>query len=270
MRYFKASLKPFARFMFWGPPSILLLLGFVIWEYKNHPEWLDMSVIQPQLGENPIDNLSEPVENSPKANTPTNSQLSSQKSPEKRKKDQWQDLSRGQLIPESVFPSATKEKNNQNNAQNLDILQQFTKKPEGQLFPPLIPQRNPNTIVSQPIQPREVLPNNSGYVPANPMQEALRQLPPAQNNIGTPTQTFPQNNQLNPNPAGNNTYVPGSVGQVPQQTANYPPGYSTGTVNQTQYYTPPNYTGQAPIVTQNNPNQTPTTQYQPSLSGQGY
>ena len=45
-RYFTASLKPFGRFLFWGPPSLILLAILCYWQYRNHPEWL-AGVLEP-------------------------------------------------------------------------------------------------------------------------------------------------------------------------------------------------------------------------------
>ncbi|OKH22386.1 hypothetical protein NIES593_13010 [Hydrococcus rivularis NIES-593] len=63
-RYFKAGLKPFGRFSFWGPPSIFAVLALCFWQYSKHPEWLNTDFEQPDgvanmLGNNP-NNASNP------------------------------------------------------------------------------------------------------------------------------------------------------------------------------------------------------------------
>ena len=40
LRYLNARLKPFMRPMFWGSATVLALLTFGVWQYSNHPEWL--------------------------------------------------------------------------------------------------------------------------------------------------------------------------------------------------------------------------------------
>lgn len=54
LRYFKAGLRPFGRFIFWGPPTLVAVFLFALWQYRTHPEWLATSNEQP---EGSIENL---------------------------------------------------------------------------------------------------------------------------------------------------------------------------------------------------------------------
>ena len=47
LRYLKARFQPFKKPLFWGSLGGGLLLAICIWQYSQHPEWLDTTVEQP-------------------------------------------------------------------------------------------------------------------------------------------------------------------------------------------------------------------------------
>lgn len=248
LRYFKASLKPFRNFWFWGPPLILAVGGLGIWHYQTHPEWLDMTTVQPPPGQNPIDDSSEQIDNSanlnnpgadsnPLDNTQTNGGASQPSLTGDSQNKNWQDLYKGQLKqnPDILMPSSSGNKDTQNPSQPKDVLEQLTKKPNGQLFPPLIPTSSANRPASEPIKPRELtLAKPSG---GNPLGEAIDKLPSVDySRSGSQSQTFTGTNtgiSVNQPPSVNNNY-PGQGVQVPQQVPTYQSPYNPYPSVQTQ------------------------------------
>jgi hypothetical protein len=54
-RYFRARLKPFGRFAFWGPLSFLAVASLLVWQYSQNPQWRDSTAEQPDGLENSSD-----------------------------------------------------------------------------------------------------------------------------------------------------------------------------------------------------------------------
>jgi hypothetical protein len=54
-RYFRARLKPFGRFAFWGPLSFIAVVSLLVWQYNQNPQWRDSNAEQPDGLENSSD-----------------------------------------------------------------------------------------------------------------------------------------------------------------------------------------------------------------------
>lgn len=229
MRYFLASLRPFARPLFWLPLGLfsLSLIGF--WVYQQNPQWLGSVFDQPQIS---IEN--EDIPTNEITTTPPSTSLTPGTAPNAPQNNNTAPLN----SPTNTAPFNPLNINTNNNGNN-------SQKPS--LFAPLMPPIKQNTVSTpskslQPIQIRPITGDSGDY----PLQRAIQNRSQGSNyvnnspnpySVGNPNQSPSQTNQsaqgYQPTPYGNNNINPG---QVPAN------------VNQPGYYQAPVY-GNQPNVT---------------------
>jgi hypothetical protein len=243
MRYFLASLKPFARPLFWLPLGLFSLSLIAYWLYQQNPEWLGSVLDQPQISLEEEDTPTNEI-----TNTPAATSLPPTVNP----------ANKNTTLPNSPTSTAPF---NPFNTNNINTNTNNPQKPS--LFAPLMPPVKQNTAPTtskslQPIQIRPITGDSSNY----PLQREIENRSrisnlnnsPNPNLVGNPNQVPIQSNppyqNFQPTPYGNNP----NPSQVP---------YST---NQPNYYQPPVY--QTPVYgNQSNVNSYPNQGIAPNYNG---
>ena len=271
LRYFKARLKPLANPLFWAPPTILALLTVSIWQYQQHPEWLNTALDQPeapptatnQAPSNPAVSPATEGFTSPNSGVEDwNSLASALDPPTPAKKTDPADESAESESPafKSLFDQMQEKQKNQqpnqlfapllpNNNSSSNLLDRAALRdnqallqgsPQGTNSSPSNPSSigqpgQPSSLLNSPVNSRR----NSGF--ASALQQAVERAFGNSNSAGNPNQT----NLPAPTNANNSGQTTNPTGVPP--TANpYPTPSGQATVPN-NYYNPPPYLGQRTV-----------------------
>lgn len=234
LRYFLAGLKPFTRFMFWGPLGFLALLLLGYWQVQQNPAWI--SPITELVPTNPeAEILPEPSGNSVPAVAPPTAG-----SPSEQPRN-WTEQERARLKQETLLQPFSLDQPNQKkkNQGNRNPVPESTPN-SSSLFTPLLPPVQSN---SQP-----------NYNPVKPLQ--VQPIPVGENQL----QRAMERSSLN-TPASSTGYAPGNAPPVGQSLpaspavnsaappySNYPPGVAPAPTYQP---TNPGYGNNPPVGYQN-------------------
>jgi hypothetical protein len=282
MRYLLARLKPFGRFVFWGPLGLLSLGLIFYWQYQQHPEWLNQITDQPETLDNyfrsPSVPVSQPGITQPNAQVPQSPTNDPNSPNDGNWATEWKKgLTQEQIIPYSI--------NNAKNAGGKSINPPQSTQ-TSTLFSPLLPPVK-SSNQAPAIKPYQV---QSAPISENYLKTAIDQIPtsnpssyyntnvapvyPGQPYTYNPNQSYSGVNQpVNPSVTGYqspyNTGYPNPQAAAPgYQTPNYGSSYARPSVP--TYAPPQNY--QQPInpsgrvITGGNPANRSDYQVQPTIN----
>lgn len=261
-RYFVAGLKPFGRFMFWGPLCLLGSIAFSVWYYQNNPQLLG-GVLEQR--EPPAENLLDSQVNSPnnpnlanQVDTPIPQNQANQ-NPETANNNK---LEQNLANPNKVNPILLNKENNGqvNTGEEITNTAKTGQQKTSSMFPPLLPSFKSNSQnVQETVKPIKVpLVTTENY-----LQKAIEQRSQSSGNnaqvnsnysqtapnVGVNNRTGYRQYQSN----GNNYFTQPAQPQVSQYQAPYNGYNNSGQYqqNQPQYQQnqPPTQSYQVPYST---------------------
>jgi hypothetical protein len=280
-RYFKAGLKPFRKFSFWGPPSAIAIVALCYWQYRSNPAWLNTSFEQPEGVENVLSNdPTIPAEQEIGLEMPLQSIAREAQTQQAQEQLPLVDP----LSPQGITsPTQQNESSTASGSQTLGLGSQLTPNKQDEtkedssktssIFIPLMPNvKNPSSIFSNNSNSQRQ--NNTANPPAlspidglmkpkpvtvtdNPLQNAMEQNATNDaasntelNSATTPSQTQTPTSEVS---GVNSRNASSNPSPQPQQTNNNFSNPSTATQSLTQnsqpqppyYYSPPGNTNSA-------------------------
>ena len=202
-RFSLSSAKRFRQWQWWAVPGFLFLLGFGLWQYQSHPEWLRQinqsqtpaSVPNP-LGEEAIENgvPLPPIDPSVTKVQPQKSSLSPLLIPTNNPNKDL--LGNVPGLPKLTTQTDDAKKTDNNSTQSPLMT---NRDPQASLFPALLKNPQPSASNTRPTIPSALQKTELSSGEANPLQKSVDEFAPVPRNynsspIEPPARSLPTTN----------------------------------------------------------------------------